>query len=934
MKKRAYAIILSLLIAATSTAWAGETTPRLTVRLTDSETGEGVADAAIYVQSPEGRTYGTISDTQGEARIKIARGVYKLYVSHIQYKSHTEEIRVEADARVVVKLHSAVKQLRDVVVSASESRGLSSSSHIGRDAMEHLQPTSLSDLMELLPGGISKDPSLTTANTITLRETGSLDAQGQESRNADYATNSLGTLFLVDGSPINTDANMQYTPESGTNSVEGARDITNRGVDMRSISTDDIESVEIIRGIPSVEYGNLTSGVVNIKKIRKPTRLNARFKADSRSMLFSVGKGFSLDSAQRHVLNVDAGILNAYADPRNRLENYKRATLSARYTMNKTAGRVTLRWSPALEYTGSFDNYKIDPDINYGNIDTYRSDYQRIALTNGLSISAPESRFFRGLHINASVSQQLDRLERTKLISPQRAGIAPGSTEEGEWDAYLIFNEYIAEYTVDGKPFTAFVKASADFRFETGAVRNDVKAGGEWNMSKNFGEGQIYDLSRPLNPSGWGTRPRTYYSIPALHTLSFYAQDNITAHAGNHTIEGRIGLRTTSVPGLSEHYAMHGRIYLDPRVNVQWTLPSISREAAQLSLSAGIGWTTKMPTINYLYPDPTFCDIIQLGYYSQTKPQEYSRYNVVSYRQETTNYAIGPARNRKWEVRADLEIKGNRLWVCFFNEDLSSGFRYSNTYGTYSYKDYDESTIVSSALTGKPDLGAIPYEEKRKLEGYRYAENGSSQKKTGVEFEFTSQRIAPLRTAVKVSGAWFRSTYSNSRPMFYAMSGVYDNIVLSDRYVGLYDWNDGRVNGQFSTNILLDTQIPEWGLIFSTSVQAMWYVSTQRMRQEERPVSYMSYEDGELHPYTDEAVEANPLLAHLIYHVGEAAYARYTIPPAIYVNLKITKRTGKFLDISLFVNKLFDYTPDFMRNGVLIRRNVSPYFGMEMTLKI
>ena len=96
----------------------------------------------------------------------------------------------------------------------------------------------------------------------------------------------------------------------------------------------------------------------------------------------------------------------------------------------------------------------------------------------------------------------------------------------------------------------------------------------------------------------------------------------------------------------------------------------------------------------------------------------------------------------------------------------------------------------------------------------------------------------------------------------------------------------------------------------------------------------MSYEDGELHPYADEAVEANPLLAHLIYHVGEAAYARYTIPPAIYVNLKITKRTGKFLDISLFVNKLFDYTPDFMRNGVLIRRNVSPYFGMEMTLKI
>ena len=34
------------------------------------------------------------------------------------------------------------------------------------------------------------------------------------------------------------------------------RSTVNRGVDMRSISTDGIEQVEIIRGIPSVEYEN------------------------------------------------------------------------------------------------------------------------------------------------------------------------------------------------------------------------------------------------------------------------------------------------------------------------------------------------------------------------------------------------------------------------------------------------------------------------------------------------------------------------------------------------------------------------------------------------------------------------------------------------------------------------------------------------------
>ncbi len=45
-----------------------------------------------------------------------------------------------------------------------------------------------------------------------------------------------------------------------------------RGVDLRTVSAGNIESMEVIRGIPSVEYGNLTSGVV-IVKTRRDTRL-------------------------------------------------------------------------------------------------------------------------------------------------------------------------------------------------------------------------------------------------------------------------------------------------------------------------------------------------------------------------------------------------------------------------------------------------------------------------------------------------------------------------------------------------------------------------------------------------------------------------------------------------------------------------------------
>lgn len=137
---------------------------------------------------------------------------------------------------------------------------------------------------------------------------------------------------MVDGVPISTDANMQYSPLSdtqsstSTSSTENNRNITNRGVDMRSISTDDIETVEVVRGIPSVEYGNLTSGLVNIKKIRRAIPLTARFKADGYSKLFSVGKGLALNEAGNSIVNVDLGYMDSKIDPTDNFESYKRVT--------------------------------------------------------------------------------------------------------------------------------------------------------------------------------------------------------------------------------------------------------------------------------------------------------------------------------------------------------------------------------------------------------------------------------------------------------------------------------------------------------------------------------------------------------------------------------------------------------------------------------
>lgn len=824
-------------------------------------------------------------------------------------------------------------ELHEVVVTAKESKGAVTASRIDRSAMEFLQPTSLSDLMQLLPGGQQKDPDLSAANTIGLRETGTMDAQGNSSVNNNYAISSLGTLFVVDGNPLSTDANMQYTPLSSTqsatttSSTENNLNTTNRGVDMRSISTDDVESVEVVRGIPSVEYGNLTSGMVKINKIRRSTPFTARFKADGYSKLLSMGKGIRLSSTT--LLNVDAGLLDAKPDPTNNLQKYRRGNGSLRLTLNSGA----LRYTAAVDYTGSFDNSKSDPDINYGRIDEYKSTYNKFSVTNNFTWR-PEGRgLFKSLDVNTLVTQQFDRLTQRRLVAPQRYGIVPTTSEEGVHDAALIFSEYEAWFLSDGKPFTAYAKAKANFALHTGALDNALLVGADWNYAKNFGRGQVYDLSRPLSVSGWGSRPRKFSDIPALSQVSAFIEYDGKLQLGGHKIELQAGLRTNSLTGLDSRYTMQGKVYLDPRANLKWNLPAweCAGRRVTLSFAGGIGKTSKMPTLNYLYPDKYYNDITELGYYDTNHPQEYSRFVVRSYIQDPTNYNIRPASNIKKELRLDLTFGDNTLSVDYFRENMSSGFRYMAVYGAYTYNDYDESAIDSRSLTGKPSLDGLPYTVASKLDGYTRADNGTRIDKEGIEFQFTSARIRPLRTRVNINGAWFKTRYSNSLPMFVSVSDVVDNVAVSDRYVGLYNWTDGDINQTLTTNLMFDTQIPEWGLIFATSVQCSWFVKTQNLEKNGRPTAYLDVDDGQLHDYTDESA-ADAMLSHLIKYYNSDSFKQFTVPFAMSVNLKATKTLGKYLRLSMFANKIIDYTPDYYSNGYKIRRNVSPYFGVEANL--
>ena len=105
-------------------------------------------------------------------------GDYILRITYVGYDRYEKRVTLKRDTKLTVKMVPSGNSLNEIVVTARESQGLVSSSKINREMMTHLQPTSFSDLLELLPGNISKTPSMGQVNSIQLRETGTLNSSG------------------------------------------------------------------------------------------------------------------------------------------------------------------------------------------------------------------------------------------------------------------------------------------------------------------------------------------------------------------------------------------------------------------------------------------------------------------------------------------------------------------------------------------------------------------------------------------------------------------------------------------------------------------------------------------------------------------------------------------------------------------------------------
>ena len=241
-------LLTLLLLLSIPIEWAVAQIPRateVTITVIDSDSGEPLIGALVRMEQGEQLLTGATNPHGVITFPKVAPGSYQLQVTYIGYDKKVEHLKVACSKQnITIQLKNSSRELQEVVVTAKSSKGMTSSSLIGKAAMAHIQPSSIADVLELLPGGFSSDPQLTSPDIVRLREA-TLPIVGQHNllprvNQSNYNTSSMGTTFLIDGVPLKMDAG--FRGMHGSNYEYPIRIPINAGVDMRTISTDEVVS--------------------------------------------------------------------------------------------------------------------------------------------------------------------------------------------------------------------------------------------------------------------------------------------------------------------------------------------------------------------------------------------------------------------------------------------------------------------------------------------------------------------------------------------------------------------------------------------------------------------------------------------------------------------------------------------------------------------
>ncbi len=934
-------MILLLVSADVMTAQQNRALFSISGKVVDAKTGEPVIGAAVNV---EDTGIWAISDENGTFFLPDIRpGDYAVQFSCLGFVDKRLSFVVKKDIpNLTIKLDQNTLALNSVVVTAERDKeGMNTSLKFGANALNHLQMSNVTDISALLPGGKTVNPDLTTDNAVSLR------SGGLAAGNAAF-----GTALEVDGVRVGNNASFGSMSGTGT----------------RNISTENVQSIEVITGVPSAEYGDLNSGMVRINTRKGLTPWNITFAVNPRTYQASASKGIDL-MKNRGVLNVSAEWTRATQKLSSPYTSYTRRGFSASYS--NTFKNVLKFEAGATGNIGGM-NTKNDPDAYKGTWSKVRDNVLR--ANTSLTWLLRKS-WITNLKLDASVNYNDNRSQDHAYGSSASMLPAVHSELAGYYLADRLPVSYFSDKVIDSKELDYAASLKYEWFKKSGKRLSKLKAGVQWKANGNVGEGEYYkDPSVAAN----GYRPRPYSQYPFMHNVAAYIEEDYTFPIGKTSLQISAGLRLENLFVKDTDYKNVSS--LSPRFNAKWKISD------NLSIRGGWGVSEKLPSFYILYPVQKYRDIQTFGF---------SHGDASSYVYYTQPYKMLFNENLKWQKNYNAEfgieayfLRTSVSLVGFFNK-TKNPYTYQNIYTPFSYNIMsvpsgytipDNPEIRVDSQTGQVYMRgsneefwtpmATKVTDKTFFES-QMPGNGDDIYRTGAELIVDFPEIAPIRTKFRLDANYSYTHYIDNTLNWTYRTG-WSHTSLSNRsyqYVGIYanGGESGTFNGKEShslnANLTAITHIPEARIVITCRLEMSLlsrFRNLSRYQGKEyaynvnadgvesiggsiydsnnytaiRPVKYMD-ENGDVHDFTDKEA-SDPAFANLIIKSGNAyTFSQDGYGAYLSANLSVTKEIGDHVSLSFFANNFTNSRMFVTSKATGVSAIFTPafYYGLTCRLK-
>ena len=771
-------------------------------RVTDATSSRPLADVVVAV---EGTTLRALTDSAGVYRLlRVPAGPQILRAELIGYAPTRVPVTVPTNGSLGqdLTLASTALQIEGILVTADpagRAEGeLGTASVIGREAVAHQPTTSLANVLSLIPGVSVTAPGLQSGQQVALRSAATTSLEGR-------ALAAFGTAIILDGVPLSNNANLQSAPSG----VVGLLGTASGGIDLSRLPASTIERVEVIRGVPSARYGDLTQGAIVVETRAGVVDPDIGSQFDSRTLNVStvggrrlfgdqtgtaaldvtrylVSPGITDDAATRFNLQLahraEVGEADDGAEPR--------LLMDTRLDLYQIREERALRPEEATEYT----SWNRDRGIRLSNRTRLRvGDAGRLGFT--LSAQRQDQRsYFQELKSSGAMPFT-DRLT------------------EGRATGRFIAGSYLSQLDLEGRPWLIFGRLEGETTARRLGFDHELKAGAELRREWNAGPGYTFELDRPPQVSFNGVdgfqRPRPFNAIPALATTGLYLDDRLSRTLpGDRLLRVQAGARLDVLHDGGTWVSGARDVVLEPRINAELGM------TRWLRLRAGWGRVAKTPPLGMLYPAPDYYDLVNVNHYTNDPAERLAV--LTTFIADPTNPDLGFSVSNKAEVGAEIGLGGSAVSVVAYREKIRGAV------GLHPEPDWlprDRFALEATVPGQPPDVLEPPIGADTVPILVERPTNNTDVATRGVEVTALFPEIRALRTRVQVLAAWTESDQVK-HDLEFGGATRYQDFQLAPAQKRLPYW-DARVRHGRSVlaNYRLIHQQPELGLVITAWVQ-------------------------------------------------------------------------------------------------------------------